>query len=481
MVDLIEDKNTKAFRQNVTKVAIFQTSNIIIEELNRLNKRGLRSLASYIPEDGSLEVDVHSLNIQFLRSDFLDKLDRLNCGYIENKESLSALISLYILQETDLDLDFKDCPNPELVRKLTSQNFRYNPMDRQNPTDNGGFHLNTHNSIFVSFIPIEFEDKLERNIRRELQRNTDLKSETDLEDYLAKFPEKDNEIWLRHKRDGYASENYLENIIHEYVHLLYGRINTGRPPQWLDEGFAWFVGREIGLDLGADYNLDTALDEYPDKERIRWSINFFRDRYYEEETRTLLGWTQEVMLDLEKEAEEGHSQAFLKAILPETLSKRIEKVNEIFSEEIMDSHQDFSQAFNDLENYIQRIERNYEIDRQRADDNMDELAPYFKSYKIVISRLNQIESDLELSKEDVERLNPKKLKIKLTSSVLKKAGKEKMSLDEVENEFERRLQNEVVQFIKTHEKLKRTDRDILDRNISPENLSERFRKKLMAK
>lgn len=475
MADLIENKNTAKFRKNISKVAIYHASGTILEELNNINRRGLRSLQSYIPNDGSLAVDISSLTIQFLPSDYLDALDRINCAYLENQETLSALISLYLIQETGLNLDFQDCPNPKLVKKLHSQGFKYNPLKRSNPSREGGFSRNTHNSIFVTFIPTDLENNIENKIRRNLQNNTDLNTETDLASYLIAFPEKDNELWLRDKSQDFKSENYLESLIHEYVHLLYGQISSGNPPAWLDEAFAWFVGREIGQDLGVEVNLDSALNNYGNKETLKWSINFLRDSYHrKEDTVTLLSWTQKLMLELEEDAEKGHSQALLKIILPEELSRRIDKVNEIFNEEAMDKHEEFLDAFTDLSSYHQKLKRNYKVDRERADNNLEELKPYFESYEIVIERLNQIQGDLDISEEDIRKLDPKRLKVALTSNILEKAGEQKMSVREVEQEFERTLESEINQFMKLYKILKRTDRDILNQNISPERLSDRF-------
>lgn len=488
MDELIEDKRDTEFLSNDTKNAIYQASLAIKEELDQLILRGFSVLDSHIPSDESIIVDTDSLNVKFMTSDYLDALeDASGISYgrvrINQEDSISVLISLYLIQETDISISYKDCPNPKLVEKLDSSGFLFHPMKR-NASLSEGFFREKYNSVFVTYLPLDYEDKLSKSIRRRLKENTDIELDRELSKELLNFPNTHNKFWQRHhfdSEDGFNAHTFVRTAVHEYVHLLHAKISSGSPPEWLKEGFAWFVGIEIGEKFNIEDEIENASKGYNNPAKIVWTVNFLREKYNSEKpSEPLLKWVQEIMIDIEESDIELDAHSFIKIALPDDLSLKLGELHDIFDEEFISTYEELHSNFKDFEYYCSRKNQEYESRINKFDEVPEDWQPYFKAYREILDQLKTVREEIEITGEDIYDINPDLIIKSLTTDLVGEVGKKNLSPGEMRKQFEETLERDIKQFMKVYRELNQIEKDSHAANFKPEELPEKLRKEMLS-
>ncbi len=390
--------------------AIHKASQVIVEELLEYSNSELSYLSQDAPQTTpSSNIEVR-LGLPRYEKAGTSKNTRESLSY---NQLVTGLLSYYIEYQFERSIE---SPVPEI--KNTMEDSPLFSWDTTLLSQlNGGVYWGKNqpgrNRVWLSFLPSNIVDKLEKDIYAVLSNEGISEKEAEL---IASFPE----FWIGHMghrhRDNIGRQRYLSTLAHELTHFyveknthignLKSKTNIEGPSGGVLSRAKSILGQSEGLSkveqakavgsgdyiqaideigghfVGFEYYRDEKdFSVYDEPELIEWGIEILEQKVSEVDE-SPIDWVRKMEVNvMEEVAEKGQIRNsgerrnptiyFLKHCLPEEDKKRLTKFREIAESDLSRSFKDLRRAVSDLKEYEQNTDQKAFRDLKKLEQSID--------------------------------------------------------------------------------------------------------------
>ena len=323
-------------REDPVQNIILQTAIKIEDIKNSNNSAGMAFLRNNMLDEHEDRLNLSKIDLRFnsrnlvwlMENNGIDPTDH------RNRETLSILLNLYLYsysKEYNLDFGYSDLlPTAKRLVDYPKYSFK-DPLTRAS-----GFYFN--GSLWVSsfsdYMVKEYSDRLKMMEEQELNE-LELENENILQ-ALEDFPEKYSET-----RGGVQdTDQYVQRVAHEYIHLLYDQLNIEKSDQTVNESLAWFA--DAYKAKGNKYEMGSPQSEYEQPMRIYYYSRLLYEKYTREIDYPAFSWIIEYQEKLE--GVENIRDRFKILLLPGQISNYFQLMSKV-----SEFYRDFAELASDIE------------------------------------------------------------------------------------------------------------------------------------